>query len=108
MSFKDVSTDLIQWVISGHKDDLQVLPMWVMDHGRLNEKRPAYLKVAVPDDWTLNIKGIDPSDVYLMMRVPHSLHEAWVNANASPGAVKAGLGMVASGGNEIGDDPVIE
>ena len=103
MSFKDLSTDLIKWVINAHKDDLQVLPMWVMDFARLNEKRPAYLKVACPDDWVKNLGGVDHKDVYLMIRVPQEHHQVWLNAQASPGAIKSAMDMVESGGDNIGD-----
>lgn len=100
MSFKAKATELVTWTLTTQKD-IEILPVWVMDTGRLNEKRPAYVKMAVPDDYVKNLKGDQPQDIYLMLKVPHDVHEEWVNWSSQP------TGIQKATGNFIGDSAVV-
>jgi len=43
----------------------------LMDSGRENDKRPAYLKVAVPDEWVKTAMGApELRDVFVLLKVP--------------------------------------
>lgn len=93
MSFKEKSGGLIDWVRLVHPEAMEILPIWVMDTGRLTEKRPAYAKIAVPDDYVKNIKGDRPQDIYLLIKVPHAIHEEWVNWEHMPEGIKKATGI---------------
>lgn len=43
----------------------------VIDHARQNDKRPAYIKVFVPDSWALSLRGDnDLKDIFVALRIP--------------------------------------
>lgn len=106
MSYSANALDLLSW--SKDQTGVEALPIWVMDSGRLNEKRPAYLKVAAPDNWVRNLTGKDDHDVYVMVRIPQEAHELWAATKNSPGSLKAAMGVKESSGNNIGDSPVVD
>lgn len=87
MSFKAKSTELVTWTLSNQKE-IEILPVWVMDTGRLNEKRPAYVKMAVPDDYVKNLNGVDPQHIYLMVKIPYDVHEEWINWSSQPSGIR--------------------
>ncbi len=97
MSFSDKAKELLQWVLTVDDKQMEVLPVWVTDTGRLNEKRPAYVKMAVPDDWVKNLNGHQPQDVYLMVRIPHEEHERYVTWSGSPDSIKQATGIKIEG-----------
>ena len=99
MSFKKMSTDLVNWTLSNQRE-IEILPVWVMDTGRLNEKRPAYVKMAVPDDYVKNLTGVDPKHIYLMVKIPYEVHEEWINWSSQPEGIKKATSTW------IGEDPV--
>lgn len=101
MSFKAKATELIEWAMTCG-EGMEILPVWVMDTGRLTEKRPAYIKMAAPDDYVKNIRGDQPQDIYLVVKIPHAVHEKWANWSHQPEGIKRNTG------NIIGDDPVVK
>lgn len=43
----------------------------VVDNARQNDKRPAYLKIFVPDSWALSLRGdSDLADLFVALRIP--------------------------------------
>jgi hypothetical protein len=92
LSFKEKATELIEWSITC-SEPMEVLPVWVLDTGRLNEKRPAYVKMAVPDDYVKNLKGDQPQDIYLLVKVPHDTHERWVDWSSQPSGIQKATGV---------------
>lgn len=56
-----------------HLYDMEAVPLnaLVMDSARQNDKRPAYVKLFVPDSWVLSLRGESAlTDIFLMFRVP--------------------------------------
>lgn len=56
-----------------HMPDIEAVPLnaLVMDTARQNDKRPAYIKVYVPDSWTLSLRGDQAlQDVFVAVRIP--------------------------------------
>lgn len=92
LSFKEKSTELVSWTINNSKN-LEILPVWVLDTGRLNEKRPAYLKMAVPDDYVKNLNGDQPRHIYLLVKINHEVHEEWVNWSSQPTGIQKATGV---------------
>ena len=99
MSFKAKATELVTWTLSNQKE-IEILPVWVMDTGRLNEKRPAYVKMAVPDDYVKNLNGVDPQHIYLMVKIPYNVHESWVEWSSQLSGIRNATSTW------IGEDPV--
>lgn len=101
MSFSDKAKELLDWVRVVHLEKMEVLPVWVLDSARLNPKRPANITMAVPDDYVKNLNGLDPQDVYLFVKVPHEVHEEFVNWSKQPDAIKKATGIfIEDGGNK--------
>lgn len=60
-AFKEYAQDVELMLING----------FVYDHARQNDKRTAWLKIAVPDDWVKNYRGQEKlQDLYVAIRVP--------------------------------------
>lgn len=93
MSFKESARELIKWAWLVADDEVEVLPVWVLDSARLNPKRPANITIAVPDEYVKNLNGLDPQDVYVMVRVKHEAHEEWASIQAQPDAIKKATGI---------------
>lgn len=102
MSFRENAKSLIEWVfLCDDKNDIELLPVWVLDSARLNPKRPANITIAVPDEYVKNLNGLDPQDVYVMVRVKHNVHEEWANLSKQPDGIKKATGIfIGDGGNK--------
>lgn len=108
MSFKEKAKELIQWVLTVDDSKMEILPVWVLDSARLNQKRPANITIAVPDDYVKNLNGLDQQDVYLMVKVPHVTHEEFVNWSGQPDAIKKATGVwIEKSGNKSVDAAVV-
>lgn len=93
MSFKQSAKELIEWAWLCADDEVEVLPVWVLDDARLNPKRPANITIAVPDEYVKNLRGDQPQDVYVLMRVKNKAHEEWAHLQAQPDAIKKATGI---------------
>ena len=61
----------------------------VMDSARKNDKRPAYLKLAVPDEIVKALRGSrEPEDLVLLVRVPKEVQERAESPIVLPGEVR--------------------
>ncbi len=61
----------------------------LMDSARGNDKRPAYVKLAVPDEWVKALRGsADKSrDLLLMVSIPKEVKERSESSIILPGEV---------------------
>lgn len=68
-----------------HAIDLAEL---VIESARQNPKRPAYVKVAVPDEWVKSLRGPrDGANRYLLVEVPREVEERSGSSIILPGEV---------------------
>lgn len=60
----------------------------VIESARQNPKRPAYVKVAVPDDWVKSLRGArDGATRLLLVELPHEVAERSASSIILPGEV---------------------
>lgn len=102
-SYREVALQLMEWIhiVCQPSDGVEVLPLWCMDTARINDKRPAYVQAVVPDEWVKNLTGTDEQDVYLLVKVPHEIHETWVNLQSQPEVIKTAMKIKESSGTHI-------
>jgi hypothetical protein len=56
------------------KVEIVALERLVIDSARQNPRRPAYLKIAVPDDLVKEVRGTKRErDLILLVRIPHDV-----------------------------------
>lgn len=70
--------ELLSYALSTYPDRVEIAPIeqLVLETARQNPKRPAYLKVAVPDDLVKQLRGRDQErDLVLLLRVPKEVLE---------------------------------
>ena len=76
----DDPRELLSYALSTYPDRVEIAPVerLLLESARQNPKRPAYLKLAVPDDLVKQLRGRDAErDVVLLLRVPKEvLHRA--------------------------------
>ena len=61
----------------------------LLDSARQKPKRPAYLKLAVPDEWVKSLRGSrDPDDLLLVVRIPKGILERSESRIVLPGEVE--------------------
>lgn len=61
----------------------------LIDSARQNPKRPAYLKMAVPDEWVKAIRGSrEANDLLLVVRVPREVRDRADSRIVLPGEVE--------------------
>ncbi|HUP43481.1 MAG TPA: hypothetical protein VM599_09745 [Thermoanaerobaculia bacterium] len=62
------------------------LDQLVLESARQNEKRPAYVKVAVPDEWVKSLRGPrEGQNRLLLVEVPREVEERSESAIILPG-----------------------
>ena len=61
----------------------------LMDSARENDKRPAYVKLAVPDEWVKSLRGAAEKsrDVFLLVSIPKEVKERSESSIILPGEV---------------------
>lgn len=68
----------LSWLIQNHPGEMWPIPFTLGDAARGNDKRPAFVKLFVPDSWAMNIKGEKPLlDTYVAIRIPGHLMAEW-------------------------------
>lgn len=105
MSFKLMAAQLMNWMLKEWPEEAELLPFWVTDLARVNSKRPAYVKLSVPDDWVKNIKGNKEgfTDTYIIMRVPRELFQRWTREQRGTALDKAVTIAEDVHGDELGE-----
>jgi hypothetical protein len=80
----------LAFALEKYADRVEVAPVeqLVMETARQNEKRPAWMKLAVPDEMVKNLKGKrEPQDLVLLVQVPREVLERADSRIVLPGEV---------------------
>lgn len=83
--------DTLAFALDKYPHDVEALPIdqLVLDTARESERRPAYVQLAVPDDWVKNLRGkADQRDVVLLVRVPRRVEGRAASPIVLPGEVR--------------------
>lgn len=83
-------TDLLKFALEKYPERVSTAPIrsLVMDSARQNAKRPAYLKIAVPDDLVKALRGSgEPEEVVLLVSVPREVESRAASRIVLPGEV---------------------
>lgn len=71
-------SNFLNWMINKNPGEIEPIPFILTDAVRQNDKRPASIKMRVPDDWAKNILGDKLLlDTYLAIRVPGEYLAQW-------------------------------
>jgi hypothetical protein len=67
----------LAFALERYPERLEVVPVQslLLESARQNPKRPAYLKLAVPDEVVKNVRGSAGGDLVLLVRVPKEVLE---------------------------------
>jgi protocatechuate 3,4-dioxygenase beta subunit len=71
---------LVTWAVAQEPGSVEFMPVAAVlaDAVRKNDKRPAHIKLLVPDSWSRNLTGDEAmKDAFLLARVPRELAERW-------------------------------
>jgi hypothetical protein len=82
--------DQLAYALEKYKEQVEVAPLGglLIDSARQNAKRPAYVKLAVPDDLVKGLRGSrEPDDLLLLVRVPKAVLERAESPIVLPGEV---------------------
>ncbi len=78
------------FAIEKYPDKVEMMPVekLVLESARQNDKRPAYLKLAVPDELVKNLRGSRPGqDRVLLVRIPNDVLSRAESRIVLPGEV---------------------
>ena len=82
----------LTWALEKYPERVELMAMQelVLESARQNPKRPAYVKLAVPDDLVKNLKGAprDGHDLVLVVRVPREVMQRAESRIILPGEVR--------------------
>ncbi len=84
--------DSLAFALDKYRDRLLIaqVDQLVTDSARRNEKRPAWLKIAVPDDMVKNVRGSQKSrDLVLLVQIPREVLERSESRIVLPGEVRS-------------------
>ncbi len=84
----DDPRQLLTYALETYPDKVEVAPVeqLVMESARQNAKRPAYLKLAVPDDLVKQLRGQrEQRDMVLLLRLPREVQERAESPIVLPG-----------------------
>jgi hypothetical protein len=81
----------LTWALEKYPERVELMAMQelVLESARQNPKRPAYVKLAVPDDLVKSLKGAsrDDHDLLLVVRVPREVLQRSESRIILPGEV---------------------
>jgi hypothetical protein len=84
----------LTFALEKYPERVEMLPLeeLVLESARQNDKRPAYVKLAVPDDMVKALKGprgpADERDLVLLVRLPRQVLERSESRIVLPGEVR--------------------
>jgi hypothetical protein len=82
----------LTWALEKYPERVELMSMQelVLESARQNPKRPAYVKLAVPDDLVKSLKGAprDDRDLVLVVRVPREVLQRAESRIILPGEVR--------------------
>ncbi len=80
----------LEFALEKYPEKVEIVPLQelVLDSARRNPKRPAYVKLAVPDEIVKGLRGSrESSDLLLLVRVPKQVQERAESPIVLPGEV---------------------
>jgi hypothetical protein len=81
----------LTWALEKYPERVELMTMLVLvlESARQNPKRPAYVKLAVPDDLVKSLKGAprDDHDLVLVVRIPREVLQRSESRIILPGEV---------------------
>ena len=84
----DPAKKQLAFALEKYPDRVEVAPLasLVIDAARQNPKRPAYVKLAVPDELVKGLRGArEAADLFLLVRVPRQILERAQSRIVLPG-----------------------
>jgi hypothetical protein len=84
-------TQALTFALDKYPERVEVMQLaeLVLESARQNSKRPAYVKIAVPDEVVKGLKGrADERDLVLLVVVPHQVLERSTSRIVLPGEVR--------------------
>ncbi len=86
----DNPIEQLAYALEKYRERVEVAPIQtlLMDSARRNDKRPAYVKLAVPDEVVKGLRGSrQQTDLMLLVRVPKEVQERADSPIVLPGEV---------------------
>lgn len=83
--------ELLKFALDKYPERVSVAPVkrLLMDSARQNAKRPAYVKLAVPDDLAKGLRGsVESEEMVLLVTVPRDLEARIGSKIVLPGEIK--------------------
>jgi len=80
----------LQFALEKYPDRVELAPVrdLLMDSARQNDRRPAFIKLAVPDDLVKALRGNrDGQDTVLLVRIPAEVNDRVESRIVLPGEV---------------------
>lgn len=87
----DEERKALAFALEKYPERVELAPLrdLMMDSARQNAKRPAYVKLAVPDDVVKSLRGSrDSDDLVLLVRVPKTVQERAESPIVLPGEIR--------------------
>ena len=87
----DEERQALAFALEKYPERVELAPLrdLMMDSARQNAKRPAYVKLAVPDDVVKSLRGSrDSDDLVLLVRIPKAVQERAESPIVLPGEVR--------------------
>ena len=81
----------LDFALQKYPERVELVPLreLVLESARQNEKRPAYVKLAVPDEVVKGLRGrADEGDLVLLVRVPREVLERRTSKIILPGEAR--------------------
>ena len=83
--------ETLRFALDKYPERVEMAPLGslLMDSARQNAKRPAFVKLAVPDEWVKALRGSrESSDLMLLVRLPREVEERAESPIILPGEVR--------------------
>ena len=80
----------LRFALDKYPEKIELVPVerLLVDSARQNEKRPAYIKLAVPDEMVKSVRGKrEDRDVVLLVRIPNEVLDRADSRIVLPGEV---------------------
>jgi hypothetical protein len=91
MSAGEDAVKALQFALEKYPQKLEIVPLQqlVTETARQNERRPAWAKIALPDDVVKSLRGADAGgEMVLLVRVPRDVLSRMDSRIVLPGEVK--------------------
>ena len=83
------TAQVLAFALEHYPEKVAMLPVseLLMDSARQNDKRPAYIKLAVPDEMVQGLRGKKATDLLVLVSVPQETTERAESPIILPGEV---------------------